>query len=550
MALSATTISEVESGGSDTANGGLFDPGQTAGMLTDGTATSATGNAPVFSSVSYNFVAGDAGAWVYVASGTNWTAGWYKIASVSANAATLNATIGAAVTAAMMPSTVAGCATTASPTGATWAIDYSQQSTVKYTYTDLASTGAGLTVSSALSPFNKEQVGNCIVITGGTNFTTGRYVIASVAANVATVVGAGNITSGVGALGTGGQGGAFATPGAGVAPLVAGNKLWIASATYTLSTTSTNVAGGPISLSVGSSTRIGFVISGYGTVRGDFGRPTISAGSQTTFTMITFGTQAGVTIDSLIFDANNGAAVKCINSGTGADNRIIRTKAMNAKSNGISAGGSCLLLLCEITGCSSVSAISLAASGIVAMYCYSHDNTGVNGFLSTVDIVTYIGCISDMNSIGFNGGASTLACINCVAYANSSHGFSITGVSERVSTFLNCIASGNTGAGFSTDGVGEAILENCAAVSNTAGNYNTANILRVYGFQTLSGDPFVDAPNGNFALNNTAGAGTQCRAAGMCGVFPGALTTGYIDIGAAQHQDPASTGTIIYNLME
>jgi predicted transcriptional regulator len=34
------------------------------------------------STASYNFVAGDVGAWVYIASGTNWTPGWYKIARI------------------------------------------------------------------------------------------------------------------------------------------------------------------------------------------------------------------------------------------------------------------------------------------------------------------------------------------------------------------------------------------------------------------------------------------------------------------------------------
>src|SRR5262245_15878555 len=124
MALAATTIWAVDTGGDDTNFSGAFDPGQTAGMFTDGAATSATTSAPVFTSASYNFVAGDAGAWLYVASGTNWIPGWYKIASVSLNAATLTATIGQAVksTSGVVsgPSTATGCATTGSPTGATW----------------------------------------------------------------------------------------------------------------------------------------------------------------------------------------------------------------------------------------------------------------------------------------------------------------------------------------------------------------------------------------------------------------------------------------------
>ena len=58
----------------------------------------------------------------------------------------------------------------------------------------------------------------------------------------------------------------------------------------------------------------------------------------------------------------------------------------------------------------------------------------------------------------------------------------------------------------------------------------------------LTGDPFVDAANGNFQLNNTAGAGAACRAAGFPGTVPGLSAVGYADIGVYQHQDPAGGG--------
>src|SRR6185436_12524208 len=243
--LSSTTLWEVEATGDDTNNGGAFDPGQTAGMFTDGAATSANTASPVFTSASYNFVAGDVGAWLFIGAGTNWTKGWYKIASVASNAATLSAAIGAAVqssgatTSPIVPSTVIGCATTASPTGATWSIDYSQQASARFTYTDLASAGAGLTVSSAAKPFAKQHVGNSIVITGGTNFTAGRYVIASVAATVATVVGPGNITTGAGASGTGGLGGALASPGLPGGVMVSHNQVFVKTGSYTVASAST-----------------------------------------------------------------------------------------------------------------------------------------------------------------------------------------------------------------------------------------------------------------------------------------------------------------------
>ena len=85
MALAATAIAEVESAGSDT-NGGMFNPGN-ANFPTDLTTDANTANtaSPVVSSASYNFVAGDVGAWVFVKSGSNWTPGWYKISSVASN---------------------------------------------------------------------------------------------------------------------------------------------------------------------------------------------------------------------------------------------------------------------------------------------------------------------------------------------------------------------------------------------------------------------------------------------------------------------------------
>ena len=93
MAVSASSIFAVQTAGADT-NSGAFDPGAT--MATDLAATVATGNSPVVTSVSYVFVAGDVGASVFLKGGTNWTKGWYPIASVAGGAATLNAAISAA----------------------------------------------------------------------------------------------------------------------------------------------------------------------------------------------------------------------------------------------------------------------------------------------------------------------------------------------------------------------------------------------------------------------------------------------------------------------
>jgi hypothetical protein len=207
MGIPATAIFEVENGGSDTANGGAFDPGN-ASMATDLAATSATGTAPVCTSASYNFVAGDVGHWLFIKSGTNWTPGWYQIASVAANAATLTAGIGTAyLMNNSLPSavtTAAGCATTASPTSGTWTIDYSQKTGAKFTYTDLTAAGAGSTFTSAANPFGKNCVGNAVILSSGTNVTTGVFFISSVAGTTATFDRA--VTTGATSNGAGGSG--------------------------------------------------------------------------------------------------------------------------------------------------------------------------------------------------------------------------------------------------------------------------------------------------------------------------------------------------------
>lgn len=168
MALAATTLWEfnasatanmVNAGGFNTAN---------AGMPTDLTTDSNTANtdSPIVSSATYNFAAGDVGNWVYIQSGTNWTPGFYQIASVGSNKATLSAAIGQAVqlnssTNTYGPNTVAGCATVGTPTNGTFAIDYSQATAAIINgVADFAAVGASTTLTSATAGFTPVMVGN------------------------------------------------------------------------------------------------------------------------------------------------------------------------------------------------------------------------------------------------------------------------------------------------------------------------------------------------------------------------------------------------------
>lgn len=544
MALSSTTIWEVQVSGDDTNGAGAFDPGQTAGMFTDGAATVANTSAPVFTSASYNFVAGDVSAWVFIGAGTNWTKGWYKITSVAANAATLVGTIGSAViypTAGVItPSLVVGCATVASPTGATWSIDYSQQVANQFTYTDLASVGAGALVSSAAKPFAKQHVGNGLTITGGTNFTAGRYVIASVAATVATVVGPGNITTAAGASGTGGLGGAMASPGlaGSVRPSAGNNWTFIKSGTYTITSATANVAGGVVSdTNGGASVTLPSNWEAYQTVRGDLAADAILRVNSTGVTACTiFNITAFTRVRRIQVDGLVKATIKGF-SNTGSRAMFWKCSALNCTNSGFNTAV-CEMIYCYATGCTTAGGGFVATDACAYLYCEAYANT-VPGFsASAATVCLYDHCLSDSNTgastDGFIGTTYECHYVSCVAYANGRDGFRISNLSE----FANCIAESNVGTGFNQT-IGDTMtpIINCATFGNgTAYSANFVGLRQspVAGVSSF----FSNAAGRNFALNNTTGAGAAARAAGVPGAYFSASTTGYLDIGAAQHADP------------
>jgi hypothetical protein len=547
MGLSSTTVWEVQTGGDDTNGSGAFDPGQTGGMFTDGAATSANTSAPVFTSASYNFVAGDAGAWVFIGSGTNWIKGWYKITSVASNAATLIGTIGSAVkftAPSILPSTVVGCASTASPTAATWSIDYSQQAANQFTYTDLASVGAGLTVSSAAKPFNKQHVGNSLTITGGTNFTAGRYVITSIgAANVATVVGPGNMTTGAGVNGTGGMGGALASPGkcGGIRSTAGNNWTFLKSGVYTITSTTANVAAGIVSeTNGGSNTQLCGVWEGYQTVRGDLGADAILRVATSGVTAVTIfnGGGAWMRFSRIQVDGLSKATIKGFNFGSSSRVLVYKCSALNCTNSGFTVGTQ-ILTFCYATGCGTAGAAFTVADSTQLHYCEAYTNT-VPGFSVTGTLATFDHCLADNNTGGTTDGFLTTSWstnfLSCVAYANGRDGFRNQ---TQPSFFANCIAEANVGTGFNqTSGDNQSILQTCA-VYNNGTDVGTNFTWQINGLVTGVSSFFTNASGRDFSLNNAASAGKAARAAGSPGAYFSASTTGYQDIGAAQHADPA-----------
>jgi hypothetical protein len=430
-------------------------------------------------------------------------------------------------------------------TGAT-GTDWSQQNAAQYSVTDGVTAGT-TTITSATANFGTDVVGNLIYVQGGTGSVTAGWYEITVRTNSTTITvdRSTGLTAGTGV--TLKIGGALASPGQAAAAKVAGNDVWIKAGTYSATSASTNIPGGMVSDSTGGASATNWSFwRGYNTARWSTATgPTASdlankpllqaSGAISSFTMFTVGALG--CIDNLAFDGASKTSSRCITVSTSSANAI-RCKASNATNGGVVVSGvNAFARFCEATGCTSVDAITITDGTLV--YCVSHDNTGVAGIALTASGAqgSAVGCISYANATGFKSN-SRQTLVSCTAHGNSSDGFLWAGSSSAA---LNCISYGNSGYGYNTSSSNEqAALYSCASGTNTSGRSN--NIGTDENAITLSGDPFVNAASGNFALDSTTGEGAACRAAGIPGAFPGATTTGYLDVGAVQHQDSGGTG--------
>jgi hypothetical protein len=395
--------------------------------------------------------------------------------------------------------------------------DYSLQASPQFSFTDLVIAATTTNVTSASHPFVVADVGNCIFISAGTGFTAGRYVISSVTAGVATLDRSAGTAASTG--GTWVEGGALLTPGQADSLVVASNIIFLQyNATPFGITTSSAGAGGPLAAATLK------VVQSYATTRtvnnADANRATI----QTQAGTITSVTGAGSIIIGVIFDGNSQTTAKFISAS--ATLYKVTAKGFNAASTGtpiwvdgwVTANSAVTLVgICDT--CEVSLNTATAAAPTFCRDCIGHDNSGAttDGFAPTVSSVF----------------------MNCSAYNNGRDG--INSVSAANVLIINCDSetNGRYGYGF-TAGAGPRVIDNYAGFGNTTsltnnavGTISTSNLL------SLSGSAYTTPGSGNFALNNTSGAGAVLRNAALPTVFPAGTTATYMDVGAARHQDPA-----------
>ena len=408
--------------------------------------------------------------------------------------------------------------------------DYSIFDTPEVAVTDAVTNGT-TTITSTNATFESAMIGNLLYITGGTGSITGAWyeVITRVSASIITVDRSTGLTTGTGA--TLNVGGALGSPG-GLgfvmdAHGVAGMQAFIKSGTYTLLSATGNVSTGALALNTTMLNKA-FRLKGYETTREDYGaKPEINAGAVSPTDVVRLGGgSSGVQHIIQIRVDGNSQAVNGITGGTSVYNRAYSCEVEDC--DGSSGFGTITATFCR--------AISCVASGFLtcdALCCWADGCViGVEGDTGSVSTIA-----SNCTGDGFTGRTHRLK--NCVSYNNGGSGFDVTTVGRGTVT-INCISYGNTGYAWEDAGAMQVI--NCADGSNTSGRYN-AGVTPVVddGHITLTADPFTNAAGGVFSLNTTAGGGALLRAAGINPIGQ----TGFLDIGAVQHADPAGGASSI-----
>ena len=540
--ISATTVMEVRVGGSDTANGGGFDPAN-ASMATDLAATSANTASPVVTSASCNFVTRHNSTYLFVQGGTNWVPGWYLVVSTAGNAATLDAAVGHVILYKGQTKTnaVAGCATVASPTSGIWSVDYSQQNGAGITYTDMvidATTNTKYT--SAGFPIAPDIVGNMMKVTSGTGFTAQYVQVLSVSGTTATCDKSLGTLSSTG--GHGGLGGGFATPDAAYnqAPGTAVIMCKYSATPYSVTATTARVPGGT-----------GGSVIGYDTTRHFFNTdanlPIWRMGANSTRGAYLANTNG--LVRNIQFDNPSGTFTSCTGvQQDGGPSEIDRCKFLNLATavNASSTGGVINNSYAESCTTGFSNQANSIRTNCVAKSCGS-------GFGSSVSAnLTYLNCINVAPTSGTQscfaiGGTSLIQ--GCIVYNPTNtlvDGIKI-GASGHAggARVVNNIVIGCTGNGYTQGGTQESASQfvNNAAYNNGTNFSSDIDSRNSQNLITLTADPFTSGSTGDFSLNSTSGGGPLLKAAGFPSSFFGISTLSFPDIGAAQHPNPSTSGT-------
>jgi len=375
--------------------------------------------------------------------------------------------------------------------------DYSQQDVAQLSLTDCATSGVGsTTLTSVTGGFTAAMVGNLINLSSGTNLTANWYEITGYTdANTVTLDRAPD--DGVGGVSgaTGKVGGALSWPPprpADGGPFTRYNKFWIKAGTYTFTNTTVGSANGPVFIDECS-------VEGYEYVRGDMGRkPVFSAGSQVPPSAVAifrlFTQFAPAHLSNIKLDGVDNSS-----SWTGiqvSDYRIMVQHCEAINCNLGFAGNNNIIRFCKASYCVK------GFGSFESEFCVAHDCSSI-GIDSYINMALH--CLVYNCPIGYylNGGADVLRCIahNCSTYGI----YHYAGYNNSLENLVTNCGLGIFYRSTAVSSDKNLLYNNTQSVAYNANN--PADRYVSYDDTSITTDPYVDAANGNYQLNNDPNGG-------------------------------------------
>jgi hypothetical protein len=378
--------------------------------------------------------------------------------------------------------------------------DYSQQATPQLTVTDGACL-ASTTLTSATGGFTAAMIGNILYLSNGTAW----YEITGYTdTNTVTIDRAGPSASGM----TANVGGGLASPGGLGAVTLAhgatGMAAFIKGGTYTLTTATPNITGGPFQRIAASM----MFLTGYNTTHGDLdyqaaetNKPIIHAGAITGVSKILECNTGSYSyhnrVANIVIDGNNGAGNTGFSHNSASGHRTSTNNVNCHAKNCVTGFEVPYGYACESYDCTT------GFNSGSAHHSVAHDCSG-EGFTSGATL-----CLSYSNNVGF-GGAGHL----CTAVNNTTYGMDV----RYNSRAYFCHASLNGTYGFKMDASRRCIVIGCTGYGNTSALFDNPPGGHIYLRGSLehpstpTADPFVDEANNDYRLNDSADAGLALRA--------------------------------------
>lgn len=237
-------------------------------------------------------------------------------------------------------------------------------------------------------------------------------------------------------------------------------------------------------------------------------------------------------------------------SGSSADNWVVYdVKISDSPRYGIDIGsgsGITRVVKCEISGCDN-HGINARDAASIYLFNYIHDNgqDGVNCASSSGVWVFAYNIIDTNTSQGIaksSTGTTAFVLLGNTFYNSGDSGFEYTSPSFLTAFNNVFLDNGDAGTEYNIEGYTDADLfelsdYNCLSIAGARGGGNyTGHSL---GANSITTDPAMTAPaTGDFSL----GSSSPAKATGYPGGFPGATSTGYLDMGAIQRQEPVGGG--------